>query len=75
LNWKAKLKRKINFIKELKKKSQKRMRTKSKKIKKKSWLKDEIENNWKFTKEVKKQMKKKEEISQDQIWKSPKKKS
>ena len=64
LDWMTKLKRKINFIKELKKKPSKRMMIKSKKVIF-LLLKDEIENAWKFTKKDKEQMekkKKKEEI-------------
>jgi len=64
LDWMTKLKRKINFIKELKKKPSKRMMIKSKKVIF-LLLKDEIENVWKFTKKDKEQMekkKKKEEI-------------
>jgi len=51
----AKLKRKINSTKQLKGKTTKKMRTKFKKITNyKSWLKDKIENNWKFTKKARK---------------------
>ena len=58
LDWMTKLKRKINFIKELKKKPSKRMMIKSKKVIF-LLLKDEIENVWKFTKKDKEQMEKK----------------
>jgi hypothetical protein len=56
LDWRAKLKIKINFTKQLKGKTSKKIRTKS--IKKstnwKSWLKDKIENNRKSTKKARK---------------------